>query len=63
MLNNKQSLLLCAFVSFGFCISAMLDLLDSYLVISILVFAFLAIIINIVLHQTNALKESKNIDE
>ena len=63
MLSNKQSLILCAFVVVGFSISGMLDLLDSYLVISILVFAFLAIVINIVLYQINAHKEHENIDE
>ena len=63
MLSNKQSLILCAFVVVGFSISGMLDLLDSYLVISILVFAFLAIVINIVLYQINAHKEHENIDK
>jgi len=63
MLSNKLSLVLCAFVILGFCVSGMLDILDSYLVISILVFAFLAIVINIILYQINVFKEREDIDE
>jgi len=63
MLTNKQSLLLCVFVTLGFCVSGMLDILDSYVVISILIFAFLAIIINIFLHQNNALKKDENTEK
>ena len=51
MLSNKQSLLLCVFVSLGFCVAGILGILDNFMVAAVLVLAFLAIIVNIVLQK------------
>jgi len=59
MLTNKQSLLLCAFVVLGFCVSAGLGILDNYVIIAILVLGFLAIIINLFLLRDNFFDEDK----
>jgi hypothetical protein len=61
MLSNKQSLFLCVFVALGFCIAGILDILDNFMIAAILVLAFLAIIVNIVLKQKdNILNEDKD---
>lgn len=59
MLTNKQSLLLCAFVVLGFCVSGGLGILDNYVIIVILVLALLAIIINLFLLKDDILDEDK----
>lgn len=52
-LNNKQSLYLTGIVILSFFIAGVLGFLDNYMVITIIIVAFLAIIINLVLVLTN----------
>jgi hypothetical protein len=59
MLTNKQSLLLCAFIVLGFCISGGLGILDNYVVIAILVLGLIAIIINLFLLKDDIFDEDK----
>jgi len=63
MLSNKLSLLLCVFVSLGFCIAGILGILDNFMIAAILVLAFLAIIVNIIVHKKDQIlnddKDSK----
>ncbi|MDU8886415.1 hypothetical protein RXV94_09610 [Yeosuana sp. MJ-SS3] len=58
MLSNKQSLLLCVFVSLGFCVAGILGILDNFMIASILILAFIAIIVNIVLRKREHLLDS-----
>ena len=53
MLSNKLSLILCAFVALGFCVSGALGILDNYVVITVLVLAFIAVVVNLFLHKDN----------
>jgi hypothetical protein len=59
MLTNKQSLLLCAFIVLGFCISGGLGILDNYVVIAVLILGFLAIIINLFLLKDKIFDEDE----
>ena len=59
MLTNKQSLLLCAFIVLGFCVSGGLGILDNYVVIAILVLGLIAIIINLFLLKDDIFDEDK----
>ncbi|TYA55986.1 hypothetical protein [Formosa maritima] len=51
MLTDKQSLILCAIVVFGFSISGMIGILDNYVIVAVLVILFLLIIINIFIQK------------
>lgn len=50
MLTDKQSLYLCAFVVFGFMLSGMLGILDSYITLGVLGLCFLVVLVNIAMH-------------
>jgi uncharacterized membrane protein len=47
MFTDKQSLILCAIVVFGFSISGMIGILDNYVVVAVLLILFILIIINL----------------
>ncbi|MFL0353587.1 hypothetical protein [Xanthomarina sp. GH4-25] len=47
MLTDKQSLILCAIVVFGFSISGIMGLLENFVIVAVLVVLFLLVIINI----------------
>ncbi len=53
MLSSKQSLILCAFIVVGFSVSGALGILDNYVVITVLLLAFIAVIVNLFLHKDN----------
>ena len=59
MLSSKQSLILCAFIVVGFCVSGALDILDNYVVITVLVLAFIAVVVNLFLHKDNDDKDEE----
>jgi len=60
MLTNKQSLILCAFVVVGFCLAGALGILDNFVVIAILVLAFVMIIVNIILYSEDIEKDKED---
>lgn len=47
MLTDRQSLLLCALVGFGFPVAGILGLLENYFITGIFVLLFLVILLNI----------------
>lgn len=47
MLTDKQSLLLCGLMSMGIFVTGMLDILDNFVVLTMLTMIFLAIIVNL----------------
>jgi len=47
MFTDKQSLILCAIVVFGFSISGIIDILDNYVVVAVLLILFILIVINL----------------
>ena len=56
MINDTQSLILCGCLAAGIFVTGILDILDNFIVLTILTIAFIAILINIYL----ARKSSKN---
>ena len=60
MLNNKQSLLLCGIVAVSFFVFGVLDILDNYIVKTILTIAFLVIIINFFYLNLKTKQEQKD---
>ena len=59
MLSSKQSLILCAFIVVGFSVSGALGILDNYVVITVLLLAFIAVIVNLFLHKDNDDKDEE----
>lgn len=57
MLNDKQSLMLCGFIAGLIFITGVIDILNNFVVLTILTIAFLAVIINIFYTAVNAKKE------
>ncbi|HLV15762.1 MAG TPA: hypothetical protein VKY41_11320 [Xanthomarina sp.] len=51
ILTDKQSLLICAIVTFGFSILGIMDALGSYVVVAILVILFLLVVVNLLLNK------------
>jgi hypothetical protein len=47
MLTDKQSLILCAIVVFGFSISGIIGILDNFVIIAFLIILFLLIVANL----------------
>ncbi len=47
MFTDKQSLILCAIVVFGFSISGIIGILDNYVVVAVLLILFILIVINL----------------
>jgi len=47
MLTNKQSLMLCGFMAISVFVTGVLDILDNFIVLTLLTLIFLAIIINL----------------
>ncbi len=63
MLTDKQSLLLCAFLVVGFFIGGILDILNNFVVLTILTISFLAIMVNLISAKSfvkNNEEDSKN---
>ncbi|TYA92216.1 hypothetical protein [Seonamhaeicola marinus] len=48
MLTDKQSLLLCGLLVSGFFIGGILDILNNFVVLTILTIIFLAIMVNLI---------------
>ena len=48
MLNDKQSLFLCGILAVGLFITGIFNILDNFIVLTILVLIFLSIIANII---------------
>lgn len=51
MFTDKQSLILCAIVAFGFSISGITGLLDNYVIVAVLILLFLLIVVNLFLQK------------
>ena len=51
MLSDKQSLILCAIVAFGFSISGIISILDNYVIVAVLLLLFLLIIVNLFMQE------------
>lgn len=65
MFTNKQSLILCGIVVFGFSLAGLLKVLDNYVVVGILAILFVLILVNIFLKKRDWKHpelEEKNID-
>lgn len=60
MLNDKQSLLLCGVMAGGIFVSGILDILDNYVVKTILTIIFLVIIANFFIVHSKSKKEEQN---
>ena len=58
MITDKQSLLLCGILIGGIFAAGVLDILNNFIVLTILTIIFLAIIINLIFYSS-----STNIDE
>ncbi|APY11775.1 hypothetical protein BWZ22_11245 [Seonamhaeicola sp. S2-3] len=63
MLTDKQSLLFCGLWVGGMFVSGMLDILDNFLVLTILTIIFLAIIINLITVKSFKVKEEEKSEE
>lgn len=62
ILNDKQSLLLCGVMAAGIFIGGMLDILNNFIVLTILTLVFLAIIINLLFLKKDSEKEEEQND-
>jgi hypothetical protein len=60
MLNDRQSLILCGVMVGGIFVSGILDVLDSYLVKTLLTVIFLTILTNFFLVYSKSKKEEQN---
>ncbi|WP_411831077.1 hypothetical protein [Mariniflexile sp. AS56] len=58
MLNDRQSLILCGLVTGCFFVSGVLEILDNYIIKTVLTILFLVIMINIFI--TKSKKEEQN---
>lgn len=47
MLNDRQSLILCGFLAGGIFVSGILDVLDNYIIKTVLTIIFLVILTNV----------------
>ncbi|WP_100612663.1 hypothetical protein [Confluentibacter lentus] len=47
MLTDKQSLMLCGLMAMGVFVTGMLDILDNFVVLTLLTIIFLAIVVNL----------------
>ena len=63
MLTDKQSLVLCGLLGCGIFITGLLDILDNFLVLTVLTLIFLAIIINLIITKKTTKEDNENIEE
>jgi len=61
MLTDKQSLILCGLMAIGIFVTGLLNILENFLVLTILTIIFLSIIINLFLQKRQ--KEKTNHDD
>lgn len=62
ILTDKQSLILCAIVVFGFSISGMIGILDNYVIVALLLILFLLVVINLFTNKQFFEKENNTQD-
>jgi hypothetical protein len=60
MISNKQSLLLCGIMAGGIFVSGVLEILNNYIVKTILTIIFSMIILNIFIVYSKSKKEKEN---
>ncbi|MGK0252900.1 MAG: hypothetical protein ACI9OE_000353 [Mariniflexile sp.] len=60
MISNKQSLLLCGVMAGGIFVSGVLEILNNYIVKTILTIIFSMIILNIFIVYSKSKKEKQN---
>ncbi|AXP79435.1 hypothetical protein CJ739_337 [Mariniflexile rhizosphaerae] len=60
MLNDRQSLILCGVMAGGIFVSGILDVLDSYLIKTLLTIIFLIILTNFFVVYSKSKKEKQN---
>lgn len=60
MLNDRQSLILCGIMAGGIFVSGILDILDSYIVKTLLTIIFLVILANFFVVYSKSKKEEQN---
>jgi hypothetical protein len=60
MISNKQSLLLCGIMAGGIFVSGVLEILNNYIVKTILTIIFSMIILNIFIVYSKSKKEKQN---
>ncbi|CAH8290116.1 hypothetical protein EV196_107190 [Mariniflexile fucanivorans] len=60
MLNDRQSLILCGIIAGGFFVSGVLEILDNYIVKTVLTILFLVLIINFFVVYSKSKKEKQN---
>jgi hypothetical protein len=60
MLNNKQSLILCGLMTGGIFITGILEILDNYIVKTILTIILIMIVSNMIYVFTKSKKEEQN---
>jgi hypothetical protein len=46
-LTDKQSLIICAIVAFGFAICGIIGLLENYVIVGVLILLFLLVVVNL----------------
>jgi hypothetical protein len=52
MLSDKQSLILCGFLAIGIFVAGLLEVLDNFVILTILTIIFLAIILNLLIARS-----------
>lgn len=57
MLTDKQSLILCGLMAIGIFVTGILDILDNFVILTLLTIIFLAIIINLISAKSYTQKE------
>ncbi|WP_242205108.1 hypothetical protein [Aestuariivivens insulae] len=60
ILNDKQSLLLCGVLAAGLFVTGIFNILDNFIVLTILVLIFLIIIANIIYTKSKHFEEDLN---
>ena len=54
MLTDQQSLILCGLLGVGIFVTGILNILDNFLVLTILTIIFLAIVINLIIKKKSS---------
>jgi len=54
MLSNKQSLVLTGFITAGIFVFGVLDVLDNFIVLTVLTLMFFVLILNLIAAQSNS---------
>jgi hypothetical protein len=62
MLNNEQSLIICGLIGGGIFIFGILDILDNFVVLTILTLLFFSIIINLFYVKSKSKEDIKDQD-